>query len=75
VPPQLLKVLIKMGRVPGELKLVSARLFRLLRPICLELPVKLSMHDSLPRLERAFNMALIPGVNPGESEKTNKDMA
>ena len=75
VPVQLLKVLIKMGRVPGELKLVSARLFRLLRPICLELPVKLSMHDSLPRLERAFNMALIPGSRPGESEKTDKDMA
>ena len=74
VPPQLLKVLIKMGRVPGDLKLVSARLFRLLRPICLELPVKLSMHDSLPRLERAFNMMSIPGLKPGESEKTNKDI-
>ena len=75
VPVQLLKVLIRMGRVPGELKLVSARLFRLLRPICLELPVKLSMHDSLPRLERAFNMASIPGPRPGESEKTNEDIA
>jgi hypothetical protein len=32
-------------------------MFRLLRPLCLELPVRLSLHDSLPTLEKAFSAA------------------
>lgn len=54
VPSKLLETLVGLGRIPGEIKLVSARFFRMLRPLCIELPVKLSMHDSLPSLERAF---------------------
>ena len=47
---RVLKHFIARGRVPGEVKLVSGRLFRMLRPLTLQLPFKLSLHDSLPRL-------------------------
>lgn len=47
VPPQVLKLLIRRGKVPGEVRLRSGRLFRLLKTICIELPIKLSMHDKL----------------------------
>ena len=33
------------GKVPGELKTRSGRVFRLLRPLCMELPFKLSLHE------------------------------
>ena len=42
------------GRVPGEICLVSGRVFRMLRALCVELPFKLSLHDSLPALDAAF---------------------
>ena len=54
VPPRLLKHLVARGRIPGEIKLVSGRMFRLLRPLCIELPFKLSLHDSLPAIEKAY---------------------
>lgn len=47
MPRQLLKALVERGKLPGEIKVVSGRVFRLLRPLCLELPFKLSLHDSL----------------------------
>lgn len=50
---RLLKHILARGRVPGEVKLVSGRLFRMLRPLTLHLPFKLSLHDSLPRLAAA----------------------
>ena len=50
MPAQVLKALIRRGRVPGEIRLVSGRVFRLLRPLCEELPFKLSLHDDLPEL-------------------------
>jgi len=50
MPPQLLKEFIRLGRAPGELWLVSGRIFRLLRPLGVELPFKLSLHDSIPEL-------------------------
>lgn len=48
VAPRLLKHLLARGRMPGEIMVRSQRLFRLLRPLCLDLPFKLSLHDSLP---------------------------
>ncbi len=56
VPSRILKHLLARGRIPGEVKLVSGRLFRMLRPLCTELPFKLSLHDALPRLEEAFKL-------------------
>jgi hypothetical protein len=43
---------VALGWIPGEIKMMSGRLFRMLRPLCLELPVKLSLHDSLPSLAK-----------------------
>lgn len=54
--PRLLSHLIARGRIPGEIKLVSGRMFRMVRPICMELPIKVSLHDSLPRLEESFRV-------------------
>ncbi len=56
VPPRVLKHLLRRGRIPGEIKLVSGRLFRMMRPLCEELPFKLSLRDALPRLEAAFKV-------------------
>lgn len=47
MPSQLLKALVARGKVPGEIKVRSGRVFRMLRPLCLELPIKLSLHDAL----------------------------
>lgn len=51
-----LRRIVERGRVPGAIKVPSGRIFRMLRPLCMELPFKLSMHDSLPRLEAAFGI-------------------
>ena len=45
MPPQVLKELIRHGRIPGEIRLRSGRVFRFLRPLCVDLPFKLSLHD------------------------------
>lgn len=50
MPAQLLKALIARGRVPGNVKVRSGRVFRMFRPLCLELPIKLSLHDALEGL-------------------------
>lgn len=55
VPTLVLKEFISRGRVPGRVKLVSPRTFRMVRAVCMELPLKLSLHDSLPALESAFD--------------------
>ena len=47
MPVQVLRELIRRGRIPGELRLCSGRVFRLLRPLCIELPFKISIHDKL----------------------------
>ena len=52
--PRLLKEMIARKRVPGEVQVVSQRLFRMLRPLCTGLPIKLSLHDSIPALDAAF---------------------
>ena len=51
MPVQVLKELIRRGKVPGELKTRSGRVFRMLRPLCMELPFKLSLHDKLESFE------------------------
>ena len=48
MPVQVLKEIVRRGKVPGEVRTESGRVFRLLRPLCLELPFKLSLHDRLP---------------------------
>ena len=50
MPPQVLRSMIATGRIAGEIRVKSARVFRFLRPLCVELPFKLSLHDSLPGL-------------------------
>lgn len=50
VPGQLLKALVRRGRFPGEIRVRSGRLFRLLRGLCTELPFRLSLHENLPTL-------------------------
>ena len=60
MPSQLLKALIERGRIPGEIKVQSGRVFRFLRPLCMELPFKLSLHDSLPELPTV----VLPGKGP-----------
>lgn len=50
MPQQLLTVFLRRGRIPGELRLASGRVFRMLRPLAEELPFKLSLHDDLPEL-------------------------
>ena len=47
MPVQVLKELIRRGKVPGEIRLRSGRVFRLLRALCIDLPFKLSLHDGL----------------------------
>ena len=46
VPARVLAVLVREGCVPGEIHMTSKRLFRLMRPIMLQLPVKLCLHGS-----------------------------
>ena len=47
MPQHFLRALVERGRLPGEVKVLSGRVFRMLRPLCLELPFKLSLHDTL----------------------------
>ena len=54
MPVQVLREFIRLGRVPGEIRTCSGRVFRLLRPLGLELPFKLSLHDRLDRLDARF---------------------
>ena len=51
MPVQVLKELVRYGKIPGEIRLCTGRVFRLLRALCLELPFKLSLHDSLASLQ------------------------
>jgi len=53
MPTSVMEELVILGHVPGELRLCSGRVFRLLRPMCVELPVKLTMKASLPAIEAA----------------------
>ena len=50
MPSQALREIVRRGKVPGEIRVRSGRVFRLLRPLCVELPFKLSLHDRLERI-------------------------
>lgn len=52
--PKLLSWFVQDKAVPSEIQLVSGRLFRYLRPICLTLPVRLSLHDGIDGLNAIF---------------------
>ena len=44
MPEQILRKFVQDGLVPGEIRVSSQRMFRLLRPLGMELPIKLSLH-------------------------------
>lgn len=44
---EVLSALVQYGTIPGQIKVMSARVFRFIRPLCMELMFKLSMHDKL----------------------------
>lgn len=54
MPAQFLKQLIARGTIPGEIRVCSPRMFRMLRPLVVELPFKLSLNNSLPEVEAQF---------------------
>jgi len=54
MPGRILEALVRRGRIPGEIRCSSGRVFRLLRPLCMDLPFKLTLKSSLPELERAY---------------------
>jgi hypothetical protein len=44
--PRLMKLFVERGVVPGIVRVRTGREFRMLRPICMELPIKLQL-DSI----------------------------
>jgi len=54
MPPRVLTHILARRVVPGELRVMSGRVFRLLRPLCLELPFKLTKVPSLPHFGAAL---------------------
>ena len=58
MPQQVLKELIRRCMIPGEIRLRSGRVFRMLRALCMELPFKLSLHDTLPSLDKNIGVAI-----------------
>ena len=62
MPGRLLKELLARGRIPGRIRTVSQRVFRMISPLGIELPFKLSLHDELPNLDRAYAIDT-PGGN------------
>lgn len=50
MPVQVLHEIVRFGKVPGAIRVRSGRVFRLLRLLCLDLPLKLSLHDQLEHL-------------------------
>ena len=58
VPQRVVKHMLARKRVPGEIRLLSQRMFRIMRPLCIHIPFKLSLHDKLPLLEKGFRSAL-----------------
>jgi len=46
MPTQVLNDFLKLGRVPGQIRCPNPRVFRFLRPLCIELPIKLSISEA-----------------------------
>ncbi len=67
--PRLLRELVARKRVPGEVQVISQRVFRMLRPLCIELPFKLSLHDSIPALDAAFQHPAPSAEKPQDSTR------
>ncbi len=53
IPQGLLDEFIHMGKVHGEILVDNGRMFRILRILCPELPIKLMLKDRIPALEEA----------------------
>ena len=47
LPVRVLQEIVRRGRVPGAVRVRSGRVFRMLRPLCFDLPFWLSLHDRL----------------------------
>ena len=54
MPQEVLRRLIARGSIPGEIRVRSMRVFRMLRPLIIELPLKLAMNQELPELDQQF---------------------
>ncbi len=51
MPVKLLEHIVQLGKVPGAVRTRSQRVFRMIRPLGIELPFRLSFHERLPELE------------------------
>lgn len=65
MPGRLLKALVRYGRIPVGIKVRSGRVFRMLRPLCMELSFKLSLHDRLEHLPNG--VAVVPRPDTKET--------
>ena len=59
MPSKVLERLIEGQRLPAQIKVTSGRVFRLLRFLSHELPIKLSLHDKLEKLEDAYRKIVV----------------
>lgn len=51
--------IIRHGRVPGAIHVRSQRMMRFLRPLGLQLPFKIVLHEELPRLTASVNQSIL----------------
>lgn len=56
MPGHLLERLVAKKKMPCEIQVISGRVFRFLRPIILNLPIKLTKKESIPALEKYFDI-------------------
>jgi len=54
MPPRVLAHILARGGMPGELRVQSGRVFRLIRPLCLQMPFKLTRVSNLPHFGAAL---------------------
>ena len=55
---RVLDAFARIGRVPGEIHVRSARMARFLRPLGLQFPFKLVQHGKLPSLESVLSLSI-----------------
>lgn len=56
ISSRMMSLFARTGRIPSEIKVLSQRMMRILRPVGMELPIKISLHDSLLHVERLFKL-------------------
>ncbi|MBO5940777.1 MAG: hypothetical protein J6R18_06255 [Kiritimatiellae bacterium] len=56
---RILEGVLKRGEVPSEIHIRTQRLMRFLRPLGLQIPVKLVLHQQLPRLTAEVNNSIL----------------